>query len=89
MNVSIPAGETSATVWCDTTLKYIEYDTYYEDHKPAAKYRLRPHKNGTLVGAIYDLDEGVKVEWKFTYDTSSEKKVCTLNKFTLSLATII
>lgn len=69
MKAEIPQGEISASTWCETTLKYIE-------HKgQAADYRLKPHKNGTFVGAVYNLDEGVKAEWTFTYDTPSEKKI--------------
>lgn len=76
MNVSIPEGETSASIWCETTVKYIEYDSWSSKNPGfAADYRIRPHKNGSLAGAIYDLEEGVKAEWKFTYDTPSDKKI--------------
>ncbi|KAH7110118.1 hypothetical protein B0J11DRAFT_586343 [Dendryphion nanum] len=41
---------------------------------PALDYRLRPHKNGTLIDGVYDLEEGVTADWKFTYDVPSKKK---------------
>lgn len=74
MNASIPEGETKATVWCDTTLKYVELFGPGEPEN-GPQYRLRPHKNGTLVGAIYDLEEGVKAEWKFTYQVPGDKTI--------------
>ncbi|KAH7130186.1 hypothetical protein B0J11DRAFT_602435 [Dendryphion nanum] len=84
LNASIPAGQTSASVWCETTLKYTEFSkpTNGVRGPPASDYRLRPHKNGTLIGALYDLDEGVTAEWKFTYHAPAEKKVVDSISFT-------
>lgn len=75
LKASIAEGETSASTWCETTLKYVELADYKEGAPTAANYRLRPHKNGTIIGALYDLDEGVKADWKFTYYAPGDKTV--------------
>ena len=61
------AAEKSHT-WCETTLKYTELENW-ESAKELRDYRLRLHKNGTRVMSRYDLEEGVKAKWKFTYFT--------------------
>ncbi|KAF2734838.1 hypothetical protein EJ04DRAFT_602189 [Polyplosphaeria fusca] len=69
-------SDDTASTWCETTLKYTELQplslTETDD-----KYRLRLHKNGTEVIAMYTLDEGVTADWKFTYYYENAPKVCT------------
>jgi hypothetical protein len=62
--------------WCETELSYQEYKDL-DGKVPTADYRLRLHKNGTRVIATYDLEEGVKATFKFTYDTGDDE-VCPL-----------
>jgi hypothetical protein len=58
--------------WCETELSYQEFkDT--DGKVKADDYRLRLHKNGTRIIATYDLEEGVKANFKFTYDAGDNE----------------
>lgn len=74
IRLSVDAATPEASIWCETTLKYTEL---VESGEPAAdpEYRLKLHKNGTLILGTYDLDEGVEAKWTFTYDTDGADKV--------------
>jgi hypothetical protein len=64
----------TASIWCETTLKYTELDlTGAPPEVPG--YRLRLHKNGTEMIAVYDLEEGVEAQWTFTYATDGKKEI--------------
>lgn len=66
LRASVGPGTPTATTWCETTLTYTELD---QSGKAVVdpQYRLRLHKNGTAMLAKYDLDDGVRADWKFTY----------------------
>ncbi|KAF2030785.1 hypothetical protein EK21DRAFT_100259 [Setomelanomma holmii] len=64
-------------VWCETELSYIEFKDLDGKIK-GDDYKLRLHKNGTRVIATYDLDEGVKATFKFTYDTGDDEIIDTV-----------
>ena len=74
LRARLDEGAMTASTWCETTLTYKEY-TDRNFNVTSAAYRLKPHKNGTEIGAVYDLDEGVNVNWKFTYEATGSKKV--------------
>lgn len=71
IQATVGGDVTEASTWCETTLAYTEY----ADSKktPAAGYRLQLHKNGTRMLAVYDVEEGVEVNWKFTYLANGAK----------------
>ena len=60
--------------WCETEIAYKEFKDL-DGKIPADDYRLRLHKNGTKVIATYDLEEGVKATFKFTYEAGDDE-VC-------------
>lgn len=72
LRASVGPGNPQASVWCETTLDYAEMDSA---GNAAAGYRLKLHKNGTKVMALYDLDEGVEAQWTFTYYPVKNDKV--------------
>jgi len=63
---SVGGDVSKATVWCETTLQYTEFNKS-KGMEASADYRLKLHKNGTAMIAVYDLEEGVKANWAFTY----------------------
>jgi hypothetical protein len=72
MRVNLEKGEDST--WCETEISYFEYSNYTNE-VPSEDYRLRLHKNGTREIATYDLEEGVKATFDFSYKVAG-KKVC-------------
>jgi hypothetical protein len=75
MQASVGKDVSSSHTWCETTLSYKEFKGCGETGELAADYRLRPHKNATDVLAVYDLEEGVEADWKFTYYLEDEEEV--------------
>lgn len=71
---SVGPDNTETSIWCETTLSYVELDRSGEVAAEPG-YRLKLHKNGTAVLASYDLDEGVEATWKVTYYTGEESEV--------------
>ncbi|KAH6857150.1 hypothetical protein B0I37DRAFT_300601 [Chaetomium sp. MPI-CAGE-AT-0009] len=76
IRLNVDAETPEASIWCETTLKYTELEEG-GGLNPAVDpdYRLKLHKNGTLMLANYELEEGVKAKWTFTYDTDGEDKI--------------
>jgi hypothetical protein len=68
--------------WCETELSYKEFKDIDAKVK-GEDYRLRLHKNGTRVIATYDLEEGVKATFKFTYDTGGDEVRLTSSRYLL------
>jgi hypothetical protein len=71
LRASVGPDVPEASVWCETTLSYTEYNQQGVADVP--EYRLKLHKNGTSVLAEYDLEEGVVAEWKMTYYTDEDE----------------
>lgn len=59
----------SNNTWCESTIKYQEMANDYGTRRKEeeSKYRLRMHKNGTTIEAVYKLRDGMSAEWKVTY----------------------
>lgn len=76
LRASVGPGTPNASIWCETTLRYMELD---KNGLPPVQpeYRLKLHKNGTELLAWYNLDEGVQANWKFTYYADGGNEVCT------------
>lgn len=81
LRARVGADESDAHTWCETTLQYTELDGCLDTAKPAAEYRLRLHKNGTRMLAAYELERGVRVEWRFTYFPGEEGEVSGMASF--------
>jgi hypothetical protein len=75
LHASVGPGTPKSATWCETTLSYTETDLNGIP-VPKPEYRLKPHKNGTAINAVYNLDAGVEAEWKVTYYTDQKAEVC-------------
>ncbi|KAH8897522.1 hypothetical protein GQ53DRAFT_888060 [Thozetella sp. PMI_491] len=75
MRASVTPEEPVVSVWCETTVRYSEFNDKAAKEKPTADFRLKLHKNGTEILATYDLEDGVEAEWQFTYDAGSPDKI--------------
>jgi len=75
MHASVGPGRPESSTWCETTLSYAETDKNGTP-KDEPEYRLKLHKNGTEISAVYDLEEGVEAKWKFTYFANHMDEVC-------------
>ncbi|AEO63948.1 uncharacterized protein THITE_123413 [Thermothielavioides terrestris NRRL 8126] len=74
LRAAVGADKREDSVWCETTLQYTELDEHGQP--PAVPgYRLKLHTNATEMIAAYDLDEGVEVNWKFTFETADGKQI--------------
>jgi hypothetical protein len=65
LRVDLGSGATHS--WCETELSYTEYADL-DGKEESADFRLRVHKNGTRVGAVYELEEGVRARLSTVYD---------------------
>jgi hypothetical protein len=65
LRVDLSNGATHS--WCETELSYTEYADL-DGKEESADFRLRVHKNGTRVGAVYELEEGVRARLSTVYD---------------------
>jgi hypothetical protein len=75
IHLSVGAEKPEASTWCETTLAYTEQQDCGPDPAVDPAYRLKLHKNGTRMLALYELDEGVEAKWKFTYATDGDDTV--------------
>lgn len=75
MEVQLPKESDVKLVKSTCTVEVAYQQTNEYGGKVKGTHRLRLHKNGTLVQANYQLDEGVSVEWQSRYYSATDETV--------------